>query len=129
MGTAVASIAAGATAGGAIMTMGVLVLRVLQTGITNPVTLDVGFAVLTAAVAGGIITAVVSGWSLARAIHDPWRRGVIAALAGFGGSVLAVLATPADVAGGRVGLTIYLLLLLALAFVAFRAAKRAGARE
>jgi hypothetical protein len=83
--------------------------------------------ILSVAVVGGVVAAVASGWLLSRTIHDVWRRGVIAALSVFGASLLTLVAAPADMLAGRLGLVAYLVVLLVGAIGARAVARRAGA--
>ncbi len=126
VGTALASIGAGATTGAVVLTGGVLVLRSLQAGAGATVAASLGFAVLIAAVLLGMATAVTAGWVRSRPIDDVYRRGVVAALSVFGAALLALVAAPLDMAAGRPGLAGYLGALVLAAIVAHRAARRAG---
>ena len=115
VGSALAGIVAGATTGAAFFTAGALLLRLLQGGRPLAVPQDIGFAIVTVSIALGIAVAAASGWLRARAIEDTWRRAVVSALSVFGATLLALLATPADMLGGSVGLAAYLTLLLVAA--------------
>lgn len=127
VGTALASIAAGATTGAAIITAGVGALRLAQSRSDTPLSLDTGFAILSVTLLLGIVAAVASGWSLARTIGDTWRRGVIAALSVFGASLLALAATAADLLAGRVGLAAYCTGLVGATIYARAVARRTAA--
>ncbi len=127
IGTALASIGAGAATGAAMMTAGVVVLRTVQRADASALSVDTGFLILSVAVVGGVVAAVASGWLLSRTIHDVWRRGVIAALSVFGASLLTLVAAPADMLAGRLGLVAYLVVLLVGAIGARAVARRAGA--
>lgn len=127
VGTALASIAAGATTGAAIITAGAIVLRTAQARSAAVLSLDTGFAILSATLILGIVAATASGWLLARTITDTWRRGVIAALSVFGASLLALVAAAADLLAGRVGLAAYGTTLVAATIYARTMARRARA--
>ncbi len=127
VGTAIASIGAGAAVGTACTTSGVLAVRLLQAGDPAALPTDVGGMILSIAVSVGLFAAVLTGWIASRAIDDTWRRGVTAALAVFGTVLLSVLATPVDLVAGPMGLAVYLVILIALAVRFLRAARRAAA--
>src|SRR5262249_21635727 len=122
---ALASICSGAASGAAIITAGVMILRVLQQ--SNPRG-DAGL-LLVLAVFIGIVTAATIAWLLAGRVDDTWRRGVRAALAIFGACMLAGLSARFDGLGDRVGLIVYLLLWVALAGYPRRQARRAARGE
>jgi hypothetical protein len=126
VGTALASIATGAAAGAAIMTTGVALLRTAQATTGEGFAVDTGFLILSAGVVLGIVAAAAAGWLLAHPIDDYWRRGVVAALSVFGACLLAMVAAPADIVAGRIGLTAYLVVLVVVALFARSAARRAG---
>ncbi len=128
VGTAVASIGAGATSGAAVMTAGVFVLRIAQAGDPAAVAASAGATVIGVSLFLGIVAAVASAWWRTRVIDDRWRRGVAAAVSVFGAALLALIATPADLVAGRLGLGLYLTVLLAAAVLTHLAAMRAAAR-
>jgi hypothetical protein len=104
VGVAIGSIGTGATAGAAVVTFGLLVFR------------DRLNESLPLVVFAGILTAALTAWLLADTLAgEAWRRGVTAALAVFAGLLLAFLSAPADRLAGRIGLTIYAVLLAAAA--------------
>jgi hypothetical protein len=123
VGLAVWSVLAGAATGGAALTSGVLVIRILQTGTTS-FSADAGSTVLgvSVLVAGG--SAIVSAWLHTRTIGDVWRRGVSAAVGVMGAVLLAVPAMVADLVGGSAGIGGYLAALLLGAAWAHRGARR-----
>jgi hypothetical protein len=127
VGLALASIAAGATAGASVITGGIILLRILQ-GTQGGAEVSTAFAVLTVILLFGIALAVVTGWSLTKPLQETWRRGVIGALSFFGASLLAGLSAPVDMLGGRLGLSTYLTVLLVALVSTLRAARRAAAR-
>jgi uncharacterized membrane protein (DUF441 family) len=127
VGTALASIAAGATSGAAVLTAGVLALRILQSGEPSALSPDVGGLILSTAVSVALLVAVTVTWLRSRPVADIRRRGVAAAVAVFGMVILAAFAPLADTLGGTVGLGVSLALFVAAAFAAHRAARRAGA--
>lgn len=120
MATVLAGITTGAAAGGATMTAGGIVLRSLEPG---P---DAGFAVLTAAVMGGMAVAGTLAALLSRGMEDFWRRGAAATVAIFGACLLALVAAPADMLAGRAGLGGYSVLLLSVAAWSWYRARRAS---
>lgn len=125
VGTALSSIGAGASTGAAVMTSGVLLIRVLQTT-DSALPAEQNAAIISASMFLGIFAAVATGWLRTRTIADQWRRGVTAAVSVFGAAILAVFATAADTIGGSVGLACYLVLLIAVAWATHRAAARAA---
>lgn len=124
VGLALASIGAGALTGAAAITAGLIVVRSAFTD-TGPA--GAGGTVLSTALFLGIVAAAAVGWTLTRPIDDAFRRGVTAAVAVFGGLLLAGLAVPADMVGRVAGLAAYLGLLLAADVWAIRRARRAAA--
>jgi hypothetical protein len=110
-----------------VLTAGVLLVRVLQTG--NPdLPADRVGPIIGTSVFLGIIVAAVSGWLRTGAIDDYWRRGVTAGVSVFGAAILAIFATAADLVAGPVGIAVYLLFLIAGAWRTHRAALRAARR-
>jgi len=126
VGTALASIAAGAASGAVVLTAGVFGLRVLQSGDPAAVSPDVGGLILSAAVSAALLTAALVAWFGSRPVDDIRRRGVAAVVAVFGMVILSALAPLADTAAGIAGLGAYLAVLAAAALAAHRAARRAG---
>lgn len=126
VGTALASIGAGATAGAACMTAGVLILRLLQRGDPDALSPDTGGLILSISVSAGLLAAIAAGWSLTRAIDDLWRRGVTAGMAVFGTVLLTLPAAPLDAVLGVGGLATYLVVLVAAMLYLTRTARRAG---
>ncbi len=121
VGTALSSIGAGASTGAAVLTAGVLLLRVLQAG--NPdMPVQQGGAILGTSAILGVVAAAATGWARTRTIPDLWRRGVTSVIAVFGAAILAVFATAADMVGRRVGLGLYLAVLIVAALATHRAA-------
>jgi hypothetical protein len=109
IGVAIGSIATGATAGAAVVTLGLLVFR------------DQLNQSLPLVVFAGILAAGLGAWLLADALaHETWRRGVTAVVAVFAGLLLAFLSAPADRLAGTAGLAVYAALLAAGAAVAAR---------
>jgi len=126
VGTALASIAAGAASGAVVLTAGVFGLRVLQSGDPAAVSPDVGGLILSATVSAGLLAATLVTWFRSRPVGDTRRRGVAAVVAVFGMVILAALAPLADTVGGIAGLGVYLAALAAAALAAHRAARRTG---
>lgn len=121
---ALASLAAAASAGAAVITGGLLALRI---AFGTPPPEASAHVVLPVSLFIGIVVAAVAGWLLARAIPDLFYRGLIAALGVFGALLLAALAAPADALGRRLGLAMYLVLLVTLGVLAMRKARAAAA--
>ncbi len=124
VGTALASIGAGATTGAAVMTGGVLAFRLLHAREVWSMSTETGSLLLTGSALAGLIAAVATGWLRTRAIDDVWRRGVTGAVSAFGTVLLALGTTVADMVAGPVGVAVYLALLLAAAVAAHQAAGR-----
>ena len=123
---ALASIAAGAGAGGAVITAGLVALRVVQArrGITPQD--DLAFGVLSVALFAGVAAAAAIAWRLTGAIEDYWRRGVTGALAVTLAFGLAGGAVPVDLVAGRMGLGAYAVALVAAGTWALHWARRAA---
>ncbi|MDH3456645.1 MAG: hypothetical protein OER90_07350 [Gemmatimonadota bacterium] len=128
VGTAVASIGAGATSGAAVMTAGVLLVRLLQRGDPHNLAAQPGTWILGSSVFLGLAVAATTGWLSTRAIPDTWRRGVTAALCVFGAVLLAVVATAADMIGGAPALSVYAGFLVVAAGITHGIARRAARR-
>ena len=107
VGTALASIGAGASTGGAVIAAGLIVLR----GAWGADAPAAPALFLPSVLFVGIVAAVVLGWTLSRPIADYFRRGLTAAIAVGVALLLAGLAAPADLAAGIAGLAVYMLLL------------------
>ena len=128
VGTALASIAAGSTTGAAAIALGALFVRHgQQQGASTPDPAT-GATVLLGGVFLGVVLAAGTGWALTRAIDDVWRRGVTAAISVFGAVLLSLLALPADMAAGRVGILMYVVALVVASFVAHHTARRNAAQ-
>ena len=128
VGTALASIGAGATTGAAVMTGGVLALRLLQARDVSSMSTEGGSLLLAGSALAGLIAAVATGWLRTRAIDDVWRRGVTGAVSAFGSVLLALGSAVADMVAGPLGVAVYFALLLAAAVAAHQAARRAASR-
>jgi hypothetical protein len=111
VGGALASLGAGAAVGAAVVTAALIILRTVQRQASGDGDSALQATIIGAGLFAGIVTAVATAWSLSPTL-DPWRRSVTSALAVFAGTILAVGAAPADLAGGRVGLAVYAVLLL-----------------
>ncbi len=128
VGLALASLGAGMTAGAAVLTAGMLLLRIVQrSGIAEDGS-GAGFVLLTSWTIAGVVAAVTVGWSRSRELDDTWRRGVIGMLSVFGTALLAGLAVPADLFAGRVGLAAYFAVLLIAFYASNTHARRAALR-
>jgi hypothetical protein len=112
IGVALGSIGAGATAGASVITTSLIVFRLLMGGAADAMNQDLQFAVLTVGLVAGVITSVVTVYTLARTVTDTWRRAALAGTTVFAAAILAVPAAPADMFAGLVGLTVYLAVLL-----------------
>lgn len=128
VGTAVASIGAGATSGAAVMTAGVLLVRLLQRGDPQNLGAQPGTLILGSSVFLGLVVAAATGWVSTRSIPDTWRRGVTAALCVFGAVLLAVVATAADMIGGAPAVGVYAGFLFVAAAITHGIARRAARR-
>jgi hypothetical protein len=122
---AMGSLATGATGGAATIVFGLSLLRTVQHGRVSE-TQNAGFTVLAMTVCAGLAVAVLCAWWLSTGIDVLWRRAVTAALAACGALLLSLLAVPADLIGGRLGLALYIVPLLAGAAYAFVHARRAA---
>ena len=122
---AVASLGAGATTGASVITAGTIALRSLPMPGQST---GAGAVVIWITLLAGVAAAAASGWLLTKALGDLWRRGVIGALSVFGSALLATLAMPADMLGGRAGLAIYLAVLVAAVLYTRGVASRAATR-
>lgn len=88
--------------------------------------MDTGFTIMSTALLAGLGSAAFVGIRLTRALGETWRRGAVGAISLFGSALLAGIAAPADMLGGRIGLVAYLVVLVVVAAVATRAARRAA---
>ena len=122
---AVASLGTGATTGASVITAGTIALRSLPMPGQST---GAGAVVIWITLLAGVAAAAASGWLLTKALGDLWRRGVIGALSVFGSALLAALAMPADMLGGRAGLAIYLTVLVAAVWYTRGVARRAATR-
>ncbi len=116
VGTALASIGAGASTGAALIAAGLIAFR----------TAGSAEALIPISLFVGIVAAVAVAWVLSRPIADYFRRGLTAALGVLAALMLAGLAVPADMVGGAAGLAVYLMLLVALDVHAVLKARKAG---
>lgn len=127
IGVALASVGAGATSGGSVVTVGLLAFRSLQRGGAGTADADAQFLALSVSLMVGIGVAASLTVALTRPITDLWQRGVATTIAAFFAAILAAGTAPADLIGGRLGLVTYLALLLAAARYTTRRARRAAA--
>jgi len=88
---------------------------------------DLQFAIITAGLVAGVITAFFTTFTLARTITDSWRRAALAATTVFAAAFLALLATPVDMITGVPGLSVYLLVLGVATWYSVAKAKAAAA--
>lgn len=112
---ALGALGAGASVGAALIAIGL--------GVFRP-TIE---AALPLVVFAGIVLGATTGWVTAARIDDTWRRAVTATLSVFGALMLAGLAAPIDMVGGRAGLFAYGAALALVGAVAVRTTFRAGA--
>ncbi len=112
VGVALGSIGAGATAGASVITTSLIVFRLLMGGAADAMNQDLQFTVLTLGLVGGVFTAVITAYALARTVTDTWRRAALAGTTVFAAAFLAVPAAPADMIAGTAGLVVYLAVLL-----------------
>ena len=127
VGVALSGIGAGATAGASVITVSLIVLRLMLGGADGGLSQDLQFAVITAGLIGGVITAFLTTFTLARTITDLWRRAALAATTVFLAAFLAALATPVDMLTGVPGLSVYLAVLGTATWYSAAKAKAAAA--
>ena len=125
IGVSLGSIAAGATAGASVITLGLVVFRALPGGGAE-LNLDQQFLVISAGLGAGMLTTIGLSLALSNAIVDWWRRGVIAASSVFGASILAALTTAVDIFAGGIGLILYAAVLFATAGFSLTRARAAA---
>ena len=128
IGVALGSIGTGATGGAAVITLGIVVLRTLQSPDPTALTQDDQFLIISVGLAAGITTAVTTSLALSRTIPTLWRRGVTAGVSVFAATILATVAAPIDLTSGGVGLIIYVALLLGAANYSRKKAQAAARR-
>ena len=122
VGLAIASIAAGAATGAAVITAGVIAAR---TFVDSASTAASPFQVIVpVSLAIGVAAATATGAMLARPF-EPWRRGVIGMLSLFGTALLTLFSIPLDMLARRPAVIAYLALLVTAAVVMRRTANRA----
>lgn len=124
VGTALASLGAGAVTGAGVITVGLIAYRMVAGG--GPEVVDAPYALIPISLFVGIVVAVVCAWLLSRPVADYFRRGLTAALAVLAALMLAGLAVPADMVWRGGGLAAYLLLLVAADVWLLLKARRAG---
>ncbi len=117
VGVAIGSIGAGATAGASVITAGLIAFRFLA-GDGAELNQDAQFSIITIGLVGGLITAITTTFTLTSSITELWRRAAISATTVFATVFLAALSAPIDMATGTAGLTVYLVLLLAVVLYA-----------
>ncbi len=117
VGVAIGSIGAGATAGASVITAGLIAFRFLA-GDGVELNQDAQFSIITIGLVGGLITAITTTFTLTSSITELWRRAAISATTVFATVFLAALSAPIDMATGTAGLTVYLVLLLAVVLYA-----------
>lgn len=125
VGLALASIAAGAATGAAVITLGVIAARTFPG--TTPSGTSPPQLIVPVSLAIGVATAIATGALLTRPF-EPWRRGVIGMLSVFGTALLTLISIPLDMLGRRPAIIAYLVVLTVLAGLMTRTATQA-ARE
>lgn len=125
---ALASIGAGASAGAAAVVAGLIALRSLPQP-TGPEPDDTRFFILAAATLVGLAISAATAWGLASPITDTWRRGVTTAVAAMLGFMLAAAAAAFDMVGGRTGLIVYMVVMVALASYSTKNARSAAVEQ
>lgn len=115
IGVTLASIGAGASAGGTVLVTSAVIIRLLQTGQSDQTNTLAGF-VFTAGVLLGMATAIVIAFRSSRPIVDLWRRAVTGAIALFGAAILFIIAMPVELVAGMPGLAVFAVLLI-VAFI------------
>ena len=123
IGVALAAIGAGASLGGAVVAAGLLIFRSWQ---ASGATLPENVPLLSGPLYVGIVTAVFIAWRVSGPVQDVWQRAIVCGLALFGSAMLAALAAPADILGGRLGILAYGAALAMSGWSALRRARRAG---
>jgi hypothetical protein len=110
---AAASMAFGILLGTGVTTATLLAVRTLQVSAPPPATPDpfagAGLVLLIGTFAGPLV-AVVASWTLMTTVESPYRRGMLATVAGFATVLAAIVAIPLDHYLGRPGLLGYLVL-------------------
>ncbi len=117
VGVAIGSIGTGATAGASVITAGLIAFRFFA-GDGAELNQNAQFSILTIGLVGGLITAITTTFTLTSSITDLWRRAAISATTVFATVFLAALSAPIDMATGTTGLTMYLVLLVAVVLYA-----------
>ena len=124
IGVVLGSIGAGAAAGAAVTTAGLIALKELSLIGGDAASFDGPFFILTAGLAAGIVTAATLAFKLAHTIPEFWRRAVTSAIATFGAFMLAGITSVVDTFAGTPGMVVYA---AALAVGAHAAVKKARA--
>jgi len=110
---AASSLAFGILLGTGVTTATLLAVRTMQASSPPPATPDpfagAGLVLLVGTLAGPLVAAVAS-WTLMAPVESPYRRGMLATVAGFATVVAAIVAIPLDHYLGRPGLLGYLVL-------------------
>ena len=117
VGVAIGSIGTGATAGASVITAGLIAFRFFA-GDGAGLNQNAQFSILTIGLVGGLITAITTSFTLTSSITDLWRRAAISGTTVFATVFLAALSAPIDMATGTAGLTVYLVLLVAVVLYA-----------
>ena len=91
----------------------------------NPERYDVHGYALAAGVFTALAIGATCGWYRSTALDNLWQRGVIAVLAAVGALLAGFIAAPIDHFYGVIGMTVWLLLDIALGILATRWAMNA----
>jgi hypothetical protein len=128
---AVRGLAAGVLAGVGVLPVFLALGMQYRTGATSGPELVAGaaFPLIVGGLLVSIVVAAAVTWWLLAPLGSPFRRGVLAMVAGFGTFVGAMLATPVHVYAGLPGLVAMAVLGLAGAFALVRRAARRPAPE
>ena len=123
IGVALAAIGAGASFGAAVVAAGLVIFRSWQ---ASGAALPENVPLLSGPLYVGIVAAVFIAWRVSGPVRDVWQRAIACGLALFGAAMLAALAAPADMLGGRPGILIYGALLAVSGWSALRRARRSA---
>jgi len=124
IGLTLTAIGAGAASGAFVITLGVVALRLVQSGAGQTEANPTDFTLLSAAVMAGPVVAVTMTLVATRAIGDLWRRGVASAIAVFSAFLLSALTAPLDMVAGRAGVILFAITLLGATVALARRARR-----
>ncbi len=107
LGLALRSVAAGTSAGVALVAATMWLMRTLQESGAAPLDPEPNDPIANLVLFGWVGGAIIGGcvaWVLMRPLTSTYRRGALAMVAGFAGLLLAMLTGPVDISVGRWGL-------------------------